>query len=350
MKNKSTFLKTPVSLIITLLLFFSTQAQNLVAYYEFNGNYNSSGGSYTDTLTEAERLTKTTYQALQNTSPFSFSNNNNPVSSTSLVVNLYDYDNNTETTPLNRAFLVGSNNIGESVTGGNSRTFTAWFKIPDNAGNEEHAILNIGTKAPGKRFTILVLDDNTINSGFDGYGIESITPVNDDTWTFIAVSYNADTNTIAQYITEGSDIVNSDNSEVVGNGITVNTDNTPLFVGTTTSNFSKSFVGELADVRLYSGALTLSEINSVKDGGNTLNTPDISFLDDELKIYKTNDSNNVIIETTLPNRPHTTVYASNGKIVKKEFSKTINIQDLSSGLYIANIRIGNKVKSFKFIK
>lgn len=356
MKSKTTLLKA-VFIFTALFTMPLTQAQTLVAHYEFNNAVSSSGGTYTDDLTAREATgTKGSDASSVSTTfaDFSYVADKDSNAASALRIGLVSSGANSGT---NRNFLQGTNNLPASVLGSNSRTYCIWFKVPPvdpgvtgsdtNGGNG--GLIDAGVRSHGERFSVLVNSSREINVGVNGWGMTTSTgpAVNDDTWTFAVANYDSVNNETNLYLTEGSDI-----TTVTLNGTpsrTVNTQATPLRIGATAGNLIRAFIGDIADVRVYSGLLTLSQMNQVKNGA-VLGVPDVAFAKNELEAFPTVVKDYLTIESTVTGRPQVTLYNLTGKAVKTEFSKKIDMSNLASGLYIVNVRIGKKVGSLKVVK
>ncbi|WP_299551505.1 LamG-like jellyroll fold domain-containing protein [Seonamhaeicola sp.] len=357
MKTKITFFKT-VFLITALFALTILQAQTLVAHYEFNGDLTSSGGTYSDDLTpHSANDGVTTFSPF-----FTYTNDNNSNSNAAVNIALTGATsggNPTEDRPLH---LRGTNNF--SISGGSSRTYAMWIKVPaigDN--NNGIGLIDNGITSAGERFTMLLnrVDGNggvtprAVNVGVNGWGTSGTTAVAEDVWTFIAMTYLNNTDgspdangTISVYLTDGADVTTSDFSAEPGQ--VINTASTPLYIGMSINNFVKrGFIGDMADVRVYEGALSVAQINQVKNG-STLGVEDEGFAENELKVFPNTVTDYLNIKTSVSGRPHITVYDLVGKVVKKDFSEKIDMRDLPSGLYIINVRAGNKAGSLKIIK
>ncbi len=344
MKQKTTLI---TYCVLFLLAGSSLKAQTLVAHYKFNGNTNSSGGTYTDALTAMP----------DPTAAFSYGKDNTGASNAALIATYHSGD-----TSNREQHLIGANNL--TLSGGTSRTYTCWVKIPGGiADNGSHTIgiVDTGEKVNGGVFSIAMFKDThskkarLLNVGVQGYGAESVTAVGVDEWTFIATTFlnNADgspnaNGTVSVYMTTGTDIATSDFSDTPS--ITINTAASPLYVGTSLNNVEKrGLVGSIADLQIYEGALSIAQLNTVKNGAS-LGIGDIAFTKEELNVFPNAVTHFLNIKTSIAGKLEVAVYDLQGKVLIKQYSDKVDMRDLASGLYIVKVRAGEKVAEVKVIK
>ncbi|PQV51509.1 putative secreted protein (Por secretion system target) [Jejuia pallidilutea] len=299
------------------------KAQTLAAHYTFNGNFNSSGGTYTEALSPSSAAS------------YSFVEDQNMVSNNAIeaIGQEWDYLE----TPTDFSFF-----------GVQSRTYTIWFKVPSPGATYSYGLIDMGThniQRDGSRMSLSVLDDNNFHIGFKGAGYR-IGVVPFDTWIFGAVVL--DGQNVKGYMTTGADVTELINENVP---FEVNTILSSLVIGNSVvGNLnSRGAIGSIADVRVYEGVLTEAQLNLVKNGAS-LGSEDVQFSKNELKLTSTVVDDKIDIESNISGAVQITIHDLSGKAVKTEFSKSVNVSGLASGLYIVNVRIGNKVGSLKFIK
>ncbi|MFC2110265.1 LamG-like jellyroll fold domain-containing protein [Bacteroidota bacterium] len=247
----------------------------------------------------------------------------------------------------------------------NERTVTAWIKT--STSNSRKTIISWGTNASGKMFNIMVENGNVRIEGGDcnvQNDDSNVTRLDNDTWRHIAVTYNAaDGDKMSDikiyidgiYYANQPDSGDSYNSE----GTVLDTDNETngILIGAANYNTNYYWRGDLDDVRLYSKALSASEIvdvmnasalslNSIKKNKNkyvaypnpvdtllTINSED--FFSKSLN-FKTFDMNGSSIKLKHYRLSHSKIQ--------------IDMSDLSSGIYFVNLNDDKNKPTFKVIK
>ena len=241
--------------------------------------------------------------------------------------------------------------------GGNSeRTVTAWIKTT-TAGSRK-TIVSWGTNSAGEMFNIMIHDGNIrVEGGSSNVQNDDaiVARLDGDTWRHIAVSYNpTDGDKLADvkmyidgvYYANQPDSGDSYNSE----GTVINTGNiiNNMQIGNTNYTSGYYWQGQLDDIRVYSKALSLSEINTVMNGGTLL--VENNMLNNKVHAYPNPVTNVLTLETSVSEKLHINVYNMLGELVKTESSKKINMSHLSSGLYIIEVIAGTKVANLKIVK
>ncbi|QTD37355.1 PKD domain-containing protein [Polaribacter batillariae] len=281
------------------------------------------------------------------------------------------------------AYSVTSNNTisingYKGISGNSARTVSAWIKTT-NVGLRK-TIASWGTNSPGQMFNVMVSNGNIrVEGGSSNVQNDDSTValLNNNTWRHVAVTYDPSDGSklkdIKIYIDgiyyanqpDSGDSYNSQNTTINTNTTTNN-----VLIGAASYNSSYYWQGGLDDVRIYSKALTASEIaalasSSVASTVNATNAKvlhaekiieDIQFrflpnpVKDILKIKI--DSDNLQVDTL-----EATIYTLNGKeVLIKKIKKDsydsfeLNTATLSKGVYF--IKLNTKKQSLikKFIK
>lgn len=255
-------------------------AYNTIGVYKVTLTVTNSSGSDTKEVIDYITVTQNTgFGTLQ--SHFDFQGNLNDDSSykrnLSVVggftpVYIEDKDDNSasayQAPGLSGNYL--TNNYKGVGTNG-ERTVTAWIKTT-SVGTRK-TIVSWGNNSLGQMFNVMV-DNGNIRVEGGGCNVQNddstVERLDNDSWRHIAVSYNpADGDKVSNvklYIdgilyANQPDSGDSFNSE----GTVINTDNTinNLRIGGANYNSNYFWRGELDDIRIYSEALTLQEINDV---------------------------------------------------------------------------------------
>lgn len=142
------------------------------------------------------------------------------------------------------------------ITGNNQRTVEAWIKTTVNAIGNQQVILDMGTMTTGTRFTVCVLQNNSLRCEVGGNGIVGTTPVNDGNWHHIAVTFDpAATNDLKLYI--------DGNLEIEGNfTVGVNTSGSGSVEIGRRNDGINHFTGSIDEVRVWDVARTQVEIQA----------------------------------------------------------------------------------------
>ena len=152
------------------------------------------------------------------------------------------------------------------IGGTNNRSITAWFKT---TGTAREPIVSYGENSSGKMFNVMI--DNGVPR-VEG-GASSLkttnTGLNDDNWHHIAVTYDSADGTFLSDVKIYIDGILSTNEADAGASFgsettTINTDSTTNFLKIGSEVYaSYAFDGAIDDVRIYSKALTASEVKEV---------------------------------------------------------------------------------------
>ena len=144
------------------------------------------------------------------------------------------------------------NNSG--ISGSVARYMEAWVKFNSVAAN---AVISIGQATGGKLFELMALANPTSNviEHYWGAYTQSSTVLATNTWYNIVIVYDG---TSKHYI-----YINGVQVGFTDTPTTINTTNTPIYIGTTaaTTNWG-AFNGKIAVLRIYKDALTSSDVTT----------------------------------------------------------------------------------------
>lgn len=322
MKTKITFLKATF-LMAGLFIASSVSAQTLEAHYKFDGDLNdASVNSRTISIDGTWVL-----------------NTDIALSTTDKVVGTHGLDVTGNGTNSNQ--LITAAAAPASLTGNSSRTITAWIKIAPTSAARTIAGLGVSGVA-NQRFDFLVTNTGLIRCEKTGTGFVGVS-VDDNNWNFVAITYEEGS---AKLYVGTTSTVTEVGSAPWSNIATLATE--PMVVANGAQN-DRAWLGGLDDVRFYSGALTKTELEAIM-GGGTLGVNDVAFGADELKAYPNAVTDFLNIKTSVSEKLDITIYNTLGKLVDRTNGTRVDMSDLSSGLYIVNVRAGAKVASLKIFK
>jgi PKD repeat protein len=242
------------------------------------------------------------------------------------------------------------------IGSGNARTVTAWFKT---TGTARESIVSWGKDASGQMFNVMIHDGVPRIEGGSSSLLTSDTGLNDDNWHHIAVTYDpADGDKLANckiYIdgnlssnlADGASLSYQSATTVINTNITTNF----LKIGSAVYN-TYTFHGAVDDVRIYSKALTPSEIAQV------MNRQTLSTIKNEMtqtiKVFPTQVSSYLNVKTKTSEGLSVSVYNILGRMVKAtsidQNETSIDMSTLSAGLYIVKVKSGEQVSTVKVIK
>jgi len=139
------------------------------------------------------------------------------------------------------------NNSG--ITGSVARSMEAWVKFNSVAGN---AVISIGGQAGSQLYELMAYSNNLIEHYWGNF-TQSSTVLATNTWYHIVIIYDGTTNHYI-YI----------NGVQVGISATptLNTSNTPIYVGPAVTTTWGAFDGKIAALRIYNRALTSSDVTN----------------------------------------------------------------------------------------
>lgn len=207
--------------IITNGLFFNVDAANTSSYSGTGNVWNDLSGS----------------NSIKFYSSSSYSVNANPTFST-------DGGGSLVTTGI---FGKSINNSG--ISGSVARSMEAWVKFNSVAGN---AVISIGGQSSSQLYELMAYSNNVIEHYWGNF-TSSATVLATNIWYNIVIVYDGTTNHYI-YI----------NGVQVGFSATptLNTSNTPIYIGPTVTSTWGAFDGKIAALRIYNRALTASDVTT----------------------------------------------------------------------------------------
>ncbi|SEP99245.1 Por secretion system C-terminal sorting domain-containing protein [Hyunsoonleella jejuensis] len=245
----------------------------------------------------------------------------------------------------------------KGIGGTGERTVTAWIKTT-TAGTRK-TIVSWGANSSGQMWNVMVENGNIRVEG-GGSNVQNddstVARLDGDTWRHIAVTYNpTDGDKLSDvklyidgvYYANQPDIVDSFQSETT----VINTENTvnDLQIGNAGYNDNYYWLGELDDVRIYSKALTIGEINTVLVGG-TLSIENNGFENNEIKVYPNPVKDFLKIKSSNMEKLNLKLFDIKGKQLNKVYGNKIDMSSFVSGFYILTVSSGVKQASYKILK
>lgn len=257
-----------------------------------------------------------------------------------------------------------------SITGSAARTVSGWIKQdltigtlganavatfgPESAGNYERCLFGIDTNADHLLITYTggrILSEydgkvQNVEGAAGGYDIE--TTIEDGNWHHIAFTYESGgTLNSPKFYIDGIERPVTFPNASVGDTQVMTTVAAKVSIGMD-NDFKTKWQGggSLDDVRIYDVALSSAQILALYNG--TLSTEDFAF--GELKAYPNAVEDFLHIETTSRNPLHISVFDLSGRNVIRTYGDSVNMSDLSSGMYIVKVREDNKVADLKILK
>ncbi len=167
------------------------------------------------------------------------------------------------------------------VTGAGDRTACMWI-YPTNL-TDARVFFGYGGAGESKDFILLTLSDSKVRFTFSGTDIDSTTTLSTETWYYICGVQDSGTQRL--YI----------NAEANGTAtVTLDTEVSTLFIGTSNTDQSLEFRGRIDEVGYWNRTLTPSEISELYNSGTglpistvvlSLNSPDnnsIEIINDDI--------------------------------------------------------------------
>jgi len=377
MNTKITLLKTML-FVFAITVSITTQAQDpdAILHMDFENTLADKTGNYTVSVYDPNNY------GSANVVPYNNANNAEE-GSYSLDWGLLDtsYDSSTMTYGNEAEYRLVDNGAdspvdirtteNSSITGDDARTVTAWIRKPDNQGaNGTHAIINIGNgDAANNASTQLGRCTFQLNSGSNpkklvlglagasvehDYEATGATYLNDDSWHHVAFTYSGGSLSNVILYVDGVAVTTT----VVNNTANPNSDvmNTAAERMTIGSRGNSGFAlkwwsdGAIDDLRVYDFALTQAQVQNTMNGSNALSLGDIAFAENELKAYPNAVEDFLYLETTSKASLEINVFDISGKALIRTGGTSVNMSDLSSGMYIVKVREDNKVANLKILK
>lgn len=356
----------------------TSSEQNPTITYDTAGNYKvtlTASNTFGSDTEEKEALISVTENSANGDLQAHYDLNNNLIDSSPYARELSvvggftptflaDHNNN----PLSAYSSPGSSgnyleNSYKGIGGDNPRTVTAWIKTT-SAGSRK-TIVSWGKNTGGAMFNVMIHNGNIrVEAGSSSLqNDDSTIKIDDDAWHHIAVSYDpvdgAKLSDVKIYI-DGVYYANQPDS-----GDSFNSQNTSITTDVTTNNlqignanYSGNYFwrGALDDIRIYSKAITLNEINTIMNGG-TLSNEEVVF-DSEISIYPNPAKDKLTIETFQDHRNiRIAVYNILGELKKTldlhnpKRKQEISLTGLTSGMYFLKLSNSQSLsKVYKIIK
>jgi hypothetical protein len=326
MNTKKLLLTTISVLCITILIHAQLPSyvptNGLVAWYPFNGNANDESGNGNNGINNGATLTA-------------------------------DRNGNA-----NKAYSFNSNNITTSysgISGNGARTISFWYNLSQNSSQTDMASMvgYGGSGSAGGAWGCAIFQNQPLIDVSASYAIYNST-ANINSWYFYCVTYDPSngSNVLSTrlYI---NGILQTSTTKTYNTGIAINTGkNSPLTIGSANTPES-NFFGKLDDIGIWNRALTPLEITKLFTSGNT-NTKEIIGKTD-FNVFPNPASNQINVhsniflindEYTLTDLLGKTI--SSGKILNE--NTTIEIENLSKGLYLLNVGGDVRKQTFKIVK
>lgn len=189
------------------------------------------------------------------------------------------------------------------VAGNAARTVEAWIRTTAITAGNQKVIVDWGSMTNGTRFTMNLLQNNSLRLEVGGNGITCTTAVNDGFWHHVAVVYDpaVSTNQIKLYI-DGA-------LNMQGNlTVSVNTSSiTPVLIGRRNDGVNY-FDGDIDEVRIWSTVRTASEISTNRTTEFCGTEPGL------VAYYKFNQGTAGATNTSMTNLPDRSGNSNNGTL------------------------------------
>ena len=145
--------------------------------------------------------------------------------------------------------IFGRSIANSGITGSVARSMEAWVKFNSVAAN---AVISIGGQSASQLYELMAYSNNAIEHYWGNF-TQSSTVLATNTWYHIVIVYDGTTNHYI-YI----------NGVQVGISATptLNTTNTPIYIGPAVTTTWGAFDGKIAALRIYNRALTLSDVTT----------------------------------------------------------------------------------------
>jgi len=145
--------------------------------------------------------------------------------------------------------IFGRSIANSGITGSVARSMEAWVKFNSVAGN---AVISIGGQSASQLYELMAYSNNLIEHYWGNF-TQSSTVLATNTWYHIVIIYDGTTNHYI-YI----------NGVQVGISATptLNTTNTPIYIGPAVTTTWGAFDGKIAALRIYNRALTSSDVTN----------------------------------------------------------------------------------------
>jgi hypothetical protein len=265
--------------------------------------------------------------------------------------------------------LAGGTNVVASVNNSNTNTIldgsiadgltiSAWIKPSAFMNNASGAIVSKWNNtlsgdqfiltfegSQGGKFLWAIGNGTNAASGITSQAIG----VNTNTWTHVAATWEP--GGIHKIYIDGqlnASVTLSTFSNIKLNG------NASLNIGAQNASF-RNFNGSIDDIRIYGKAINESEILALYQ--NSPSCPNVTgietSLNNKISVFPNPSNNTITFQFTNDNSGLVTLYSLDGmQILKANIlnNETLNIERLSSGIYLLNIKTDTKTETIKFIK
>ncbi|MEP5339209.1 MAG: LamG-like jellyroll fold domain-containing protein [Algibacter sp.] len=263
-------------------------------------------------------------------------------------------------------------NVNSGISGNDARSVTAWVRFDDDltSSNGNFCVANFGPgfSVPAQgRFNFIVDTNNgalvtIFTSGrstafFEGADnltrraeiMDVDTPANSP-WHHVAVTYpGTKVEDIAFYL-DGVLVPSAPANTELGDG-PLSTVDSPISIAMDLQFRSKWFDGgSLDDLRIYDFELTQAQVMNTMNGSNALSVGDIAFGENEIKAFPNAVVDFLQIQTTNNSSLEINVFDITGKAIIRTSGNSVDMRDLTSGMYIVKVREDNKVANLKILK
>ncbi|WP_405605781.1 LamG-like jellyroll fold domain-containing protein [Polaribacter sp. Asnod1-A03] len=248
-----------------------------------------------------------------------------------------------------------------AIEGNAARTFAAWIRILSPSGGAGHCMLNMGdpTSASGGRVSWLIdtsknriqiaIGGGNTNSNYDTTSTDL--NLEDGTWHHVAFTYPAGgvLDDIKFYINgvltsnDGGTNSSTKSFATVSDKLTVASNGK----GKNSQKWTEG--GSIDDLRVYDSVLTVDQISDIYDAA-TLSVGDVAFGEDELIAYPNPVEDFLYLKTTDNSTLDISVLDITGKAIIRTSGDSVDMSELTSGLYIVKVRENNKVTKLKILK
>lgn len=317
-------MKTILLFLALLFNCYFTNAQNLVAYYPFNGNANDESGNSNNGTVNGAALATDRFGGLDSS---------------------YYFDGND--------YIICNTQVGPFGTG--SRTISFWAKtdVAPNVNSQQNTVLSYGQwPTGGGRFEVLInpkcrgigvdVSNNYTTSSFDN---------SDNNWHFYSVVFD---NTISNKLSDLKFYADGNLLTTVCNtngDITLNTLNTEaLNIGRLFyTGQPRYFKGNIDDIRIYSSALSDADILNLYNF-NSLKIEKIENVAENFFYV----NNNILYFKNIQNLQEIKTIEVYNLLGQKVFEtskieKEIQLEQLQQGIYILKVETLVTIQTLKII-
>jgi hypothetical protein len=326
MKTKKILLTAIVALYFTVILDAQVPSyvptNGLVAWYPFNSNANDESGNGNNGINNGATLTA-------------------------------DRNGNA-----NKAYSFNGNNITTSysgISGNGARTISFWYNLSQNTSQTDmvQMVGYGGSGLAGGSWGCAILQNQPLIDVSASYAVYNAT-ANINSWYFYCVTYDqSDGSNVLSTHLYINGILQTSTTFTYNTGVVINTGkNSPLIIGSANTPESY-FYGKLDDIGIWSRALTQVEITKLFNSSTTSAIEATNKVD--IKVYPNPASTVINLETNTPFINADYILKDllgktilSGKILNG--NTTIEIENLSKGIYLLNVGGDAKKQTFKIVK